>query len=337
EAPAGMLVSPAVLGLIVIAIFFIPNVVGNWIVKPAVAAVQPFMYGSPADVDVHVAAWHGHITPELMMTIGIVIAGLILYGLLPKWQGVYRAFPEYLTLNKLYDSAMVFSESGTNRLSRSYMNGQIRSYLIYMFSGIVIIVLGSMIAKDAIHVTMEGTAPIGAVEIGLIVVLVASVVTTLIARKRLTAIIALGAAGYVVALFFVVFKAPDLALTQLVIETVSVALYLLAFYHLPKMSRHDEKRKFRVGNALVAAAVGLMMALLAMSAASQKALPSISQFYKDTVYSEAGGGNIVNVILVDYRGFDTLFEIAVLSIAAIGIIGLIRLRLTRKGDSSEKQ
>lgn len=337
EAPAGMLVSPAVLGLIVVVIFFVPNLVGDWIVKPAVAAVQPFMYSSPSDVDVHVAAWHGHITPELMMTIGIVIAGLALFSLLPKWQGLYRVFPEQLTLNKLYDSTMIFAESGMNRLSRSYMDGLIRSYLIYMFLGIVIIGLGSLIAKDALAVSFEGTAPIGPVEVGLLLVLVAATATTLVARKRLTAIISLGAVGYTVALLFVVFKAPDLALTQLVIETVSVALFLLAFYHLPKMSRHDEKRKFRIGNAIIAASVGLLMSLLAMSSVSQRALPSISEFYKETVYSEAGGGNIVNVILVDYRGFDTFFEIAVLSIAAIGIIAMIRLRLTRKGDGHEKQ
>src|SRR5690606_6766125 len=286
EAPAGMLVSPAVLGLIVVVIFFVPNLVGDWIVKPAVAAVQPFMYSSPSDVDVHVAAWHGHITPELMMTIGIVIAGLALFSLLPKWQGLYRVFPEQLTLNKLYDSTMIFAESGMNRLSRSYMDGLIRSYLIYMFLGIVIIGLGSLIAKDALAVSFEGTAPIGPVEVGLLLVLVAATATTLVARKRLTAIISLGAVGYTVALLFVVFKAPDLALTQLVIETVSVALFLLAFYHLPQISRKEERMRFRHGNALIALGVGVTMTLVALSAHSQKFLPSISEFYKETVYSD---------------------------------------------------
>ncbi|WP_040224593.1 Na+/H+ antiporter subunit A [Bhargavaea cecembensis] len=337
EAPAGMLVSPAILAFIVVAVFFIPNVIGKWIVKPAVAAVQPFLFDSPADVDVHVAAWHGGLTPELSMTIGIVAVGLILFWLLPKWQPFYGVVPEALSLNKLYDASMVLAEGGANRLSRSYMGGLIRNYLIYMFTGIVVIVLGSLVAKDAFAIKLDGLTPVGPAEIGLILVLLAAATTTLIARRRLTAIISLGAVGYTVALLFVVFKAPDLALTQLVIETVSVALFLLAFYHLPKMSRHDEKRRFRVGNAIVAGAVGLMMALLAMSSVSQRALPSISEFYKETVHSEAGGGNIVNVILVDYRGFDTLFEIAVLSIAAIGIIGMIRLRLTRKGDGHEKQ
>src|SRR5690625_5907152 len=79
------------------------------------------------------------------------------------------------------------------------------------------------------------------------------------------------------------------------------------------------------------------MTLIALSAHSQKLIPSISQYYKDTVVSEAGGGNIVNVILVDYRGFDTLFEIAVLSIAGIGVYSMIRLKLSRKEKVDENK
>ena len=79
------------------------------------------------------------------------------------------------------------------------------------------------------------------------------------------------------------------------------------------------------------------MTLVALSAHSQKLLPSISEYYKETVYTEAGGGNIVNVILVDYRGFDTLFEIAVLGIAGIGIITMIKLRLSKKEGHHENK
>ena len=76
-----------------------------------------------------------------------------------------------------------------------------------------------------------------------------------------------------------------------------------------------------------------MVTLIAIASHSQKLVSSISEYYKETVYSEAGGGNIVNVILVDYRGFDTLFEISVLTIASLGIIGMITVRLAKKkGD-----
>jgi len=134
----------------------------------------------------------------------------------------------------------------------------------------------------------------------------------------------------------VLFKAPDLALTQLVIETVSVALFLAAYYHLPKLNKYEKPkvdRKFKLVNFIISLCVGVLVTIIAISAHSQKLMESISSYYEETVYSEAGGGNIVNVILVDYRGFDTLFEITVLSIASLGIISMITLRLARKkGD-----
>lgn len=335
EAPKGMLISPVFLAILAVVIFFIPNIVGEWLVKPAVAAIQPFMYDSPAAVDVHVAAWHGHITPELWMTIGIFAVGGLMFWTLRKWQHLYDRFPN--TLNSLYDKGMFLSDTGANRFSRTYMTGFIRSYLVYMFSFLVIIVLGTFVLNDAFAVDMNNTAPVGLYEIVIMLALVGSTVTILFSKSRLTAIIALGAVGYSVALFFVIFRAPDLALTQLVIETISVALFLLAFYHLPQISRKEERMRFRFGNALIAFGVGVTMTLVALAAHSGKALPSISEFYKETVYKEAGGGNIVNVILVDYRGFDTLFEIGVLGIAGIGIITLIKLRLTKKEGQHENK
>ena len=99
---------------------------------------------------------------------------------------------------------------------------------------------------------------------------------------------------------------------------------MLAFKHLPSLNNHGQTKRNKVGNAIIAAGVGITVTLVALSAHSQKLIPSISQYYKDTVATEAGGGNIVNVILVDYRGFDTLFEIAVLSIVGIAVIAMIR-------------
>ena len=332
EAPIGMLISPAILGLLVVAIFFIPNVLAEMLIKPAVLAVQPFLYSSPEDIDIHISAWHGWDSPELWMTFGIIILGILLFWTLSKWQHLYEKLSIGFSIDGLYDSLMSLSENGTNRLSNKYMTGYMRSYLIYMFSGIVLLTISTVLIKDAFDISFAKLAPIRFYELIIALVLVAGTITILVAKSRLTSIIALGAVGYTVALFFVIFNAPDLALTQLVIETVSVALFLLAFYHLPKLNRHENRMKFRVGNALVAVGVGITVTIVALSAHSQKLIPSISSYYEETVYSEAGGGNIVNVILVDYRGFDTLFEIAVLSIAALGIIGMIKLRLTKKKE-----
>ena len=332
EAPVGMLLAPGFLAILVIAIFFIPNIVGDWLVKPAVAAIQPFMWDSPAAVDIHVAAWHGYVTPELMMTIGIFAVGGLMFWTLRKWQHHYDRFPD--TLNNLYDQGMFISDKGANRFSNIYMTGFLRSYLVYMFGFVVVILLGTLFLNEAFSLDFNNLAPVGFYEISIVIAMVVGTITILIAKSRMTSIIALGAVGYSVAVTFVIFRAPDLALTQLVIETVSVALFLLAFYHLPKLTQKEERMPFKLGNAIIAVGVGLTMTLIALSSHSQKALPSISEYYKETAYTLAGGGNIVNVILVDYRGFDTLFEIAVLGIASIGIITMIKLRLKKKEGSS---
>jgi multicomponent Na+:H+ antiporter subunit A len=178
-------------------------------------------------------------------------------------------------------------------------------------------------------------APIGFYELILALALVIGSISILFAKSRLTSIIILGAVGYTVSLFFVLFRAPDLALTQLVIETISVALFLLCFFHLPKYVRIKEARmRFRLNRALVSIGVGVVITLIALSSHSQKLFEPISSYYLENAYVEAGGKNVVNVILVDFRGFDTLFEITVLGIAALGIFAMIRLRLTRRNDQS---
>src|SRR5690606_7628161 len=127
----------------------------------------------------------------------------------------------------------------------------------------------------------------------------------LFTTSRLTAIISVGVVGYLIALFFVLFRAPDLALTQLTIETVSVALFLLCFYHLPQLKKELTRVRFRLTNMLISIGVGLVITLIALSVQGISVFESISQYFVEHSYSEAGGKNIVNVILVDFRGFDT--------------------------------
>ncbi len=178
-------------------------------------------------------------------------------------------------------------------------------------------------------------ARIGIYESVLAAIIVIGSVAILFARSRLTSIIILGAVGYTISLFFVLLRAPDLALTQLVIETISVSLFLLCFFHLPLMaSRKEERMTFKLNNALISIGVGVIVTLIALSAHSNKLFDSISNYYLENAYKEAGGKNVVNVILVDFRGLDTMFEISVLSIAALGIFAMIKLRLTGGKDKS---
>lgn len=328
EAPLGMLISPVVLGSLVIIFGLFPNILSHNLISPAMASILPSLL-SPGDVfDVHIYFWHGP-TPELFMTIGVVILGILLYLTLPKWEKAYHLLPEKLTLNKIYDRGIESIQSGSFKLTRFYMNGYIRTYLVYIFAFFILILGYTLYKKDAFLIDTANVSSIGFYELVLSLLIVVTTITILFAKSRLTSIILLGAVGYTVALFFVVFRAPDLALTQLVIETVSVALFLLCFYHLPKFKKEESKIPFKLTNALISIGVGAIVTAIALSANSTKLFDSISQFYVDNTYIRAAGKNMVNVILVDFRGFDTLFEICVLAIAALGIFAMIKLRLTR--------
>lgn len=321
EAPIGMLISPIILASLVIIIFFFPNLLSNTIIAPAVNAIMP---GNTADV--HISQWHG-FKPELFMTMGVVAIGILLFITLPKWRRVYDFFPEKLTLNRLYDSILDISQRAANKMTNRYMNGSIRTYLIYIFSFFIIILATTLGWKNAFKFDTSNISSIGFYEILLALAIVIASISILFAKTRLTSILLLGSIGYTVALFFVLFRAPDLALTQLVIETVSVALFLLCFYKLPKLKMDEEKTGFKLINALISIGVGAIVTMIALSAHSNKLFDSISQYYIENTYDKAAGKNMVNVILVDFRGFDTMFEITVLSIAALGIFGMIKLRL----------
>lgn len=336
EAPIGMLVPPIILAVLVVVFGLFPNLLSYSLIQPAAAAIVPSIVPPGAQLDVHISFWHG-LTPELLMTMGVIATGIALYIFMPKWVRLYDYFPRRITLNQFYDSGLYTAERGSNAITNAYMTGFIRSYLVYIFAFFIAVLGFTIWAKDAFRYDASATAPIGLYEIVLIFVLLAATLTILLAKSRLTSIIALGAVGYTVSLFFVIFRAPDLALTQLVIETVSTALFLLCFYHLPKLSRHEEKRRFQAGNALIAAGVGVIVALLGISAHSSKFFASINEYYVENTYQKAGGENMVNVILVDFRGFDTLFEISVLSVAALGIYGLIKLRLEKGGETNENE
>ncbi|MCC5804544.1 Na+/H+ antiporter subunit A [Rossellomorea vietnamensis] len=331
EAPLGMLISPIILASLVVIFGFFPNILSERIIAPAVEAITPSLIQEGHEVETHISFWHG-FTPELFMTFGVILFGILLYLLLPSWKKVYKWIPERFTLNSFYDGGLIKSERGAQNFTSGYMTGFIRTYLVYIFSFLIAISLFALWFNGAFAINLEEVAPVGVYEIAIALLLVISSVTILFAKSRLTSIISLGAAGYTVSLFFVLFRAPDLALTQLVIETVSVALFLLCFYHLPKLSRHEERMRFKLGNALISIGVGVVVALFAISSYSSKMFKSISKYYIENTHDKAGGENMVNVILVDFRGFDTMFEICVLAIAALGIFSMIKLRLTRRDE-----
>lgn len=328
EAPIGMLISPIILVSLVVLFGLFPNILSQTIIAPAMGSILPSLLHGSEQFEVHISFWHGP-TPELFMTIGVIAFGIVLYKYMPKWSKVYNLFTEKRSFNYLYDQSLKLAQNGSYALTKKYMNGFIRTYLVYIFTFFIFIISWTLIKKDAFKLDFSDISPIGFYEIVLVLILVIGSITILFAKSRITAIILLGSVGYTVALFFVIFRAPDLALTQLVIETVSVALFLLCFYYLPNVKREKERISFRLTNAIISVGVGLMVTLVGLSAHSNKLFDSITEFYVKNTYEKAAGKNMVNVILVDFRGFDTMFEICVLGIAALGIFAMIKLRLTR--------
>ena len=154
-----------------------------------------------------------------------------------------------ITFNYYYDRVFslvrIFKQNHTKLYDRF-----VRSYLMYIFAFFIIITALTLFTHPVSFV-FDNISSIRPYELILIALILISTFCIVLAKSRLFSIIMLASVGYSVALFFVFFGAPDLALTQLSIETISTALFLLCFYHLPKMIRHDEDRKFKLGNFII--------------------------------------------------------------------------------------
>ncbi len=330
EAPLGMLISPIILGSLVIIGFFFPNLLSKYLLKPALTSILPVL--SEADVvDLKIKAWHGFLSPELWMTVGVVALGTILYLNLRKWYRVYHFYPQSLTINHIYNLILDKMEQISESITNFYMTGFIRDYLVYIIGFMIVVVGGSIWLFDGISFDSSNDTPATPFEIAIMIVAVVSAVAVLFSKSRITSIVAVGALGFIVAFFFVLFRAPDLALTQLVVETVTTALFLLCFYHLPQLRKEISRIPFKVTNAIISIGAGAVVTLVALSVNGNRLFDSISSFYENA-YELAGAKNIVNAILVDFRGIDTMLEILVLSIAGLGVYSLIKLRLAKEGS-----
>jgi multicomponent Na+:H+ antiporter subunit A len=332
EAPIGMLLPPIVLASLVVGIFFFPNILSNYLLKPAVASILPSLAMGGEIYVKKINAWHRWNT-EVYMTIGIVVFGTLLYIYLRKWIRIYLFYPQSITLNNMYNLGMEKSEDLFQSITNRYMTGSIRDYLIYIFAFIIFIIGGALWLLDGISFDHSQDASISVYEGGIVISMVISAVAVLLSNSRLTSIVAVGALGLLVSFLFVLFRAPDLALTQLVVETVTTALFLLCFYHLPQLRKEISKVSFKATNAIISIGVGVVVTIFALSVNGTKLFDSISSFYENS-YELAGAQNIVNAILVDFRGIDTMLEILVLVIAGIGVYTLIKLRLSG-GDGNE--
>lgn len=332
EAPFGMLIPSVILAFFIVVIFFFPNVFSKYLLKPAFVAILPMF--TIDKVDIKIRAWHGWNT-ELLMTIGVVIMGSLLFITVKRWVPLLKQYPQWLTLNNLFEKSLEKVERYSLTITNRYMTGSIRHYFIYIFSFFVIVLAGSLLLLHGIQFDVSEDNVISIYDMGLVLGVMIAALTVLFTSNRMTAIVALSVVGYLVTMFFVIFRAPDLALTQMVVETVTTVLFLLCFYHLPKLQKNIGRIKFKLTNLIVSVATGLTITILALSSNSHKLFEPISYFFENA-YELAGAKNIVNAILVDFRGFDTMLEISVLCIAGLGVHTLARFRM-KGSDHNEAE
>lgn len=335
EAPLGLLLSPVVLAALAIVFGLFPNLASYSLIEPAMAAIHPGLLGPGEQFMVSISLWHG-FNMELFMTAGVVAFGITLVLLHKRTAVLHQPLFAKASLNRSYDGGIRLADRVSHMITRVYMTGSIRHYLIYIFVFLIIALGLSLITQDALKFDTADFAEMSFYEGTIIIALILSSISVLFVTSRLMAIILTGAVGYLVSLFFVIFRAPDLALTQLSVETVSVALFLLCFYHLPKLKKELVSLRFKLWNFIIALGVGTIMTLVALSASGVKPFESISHYFLENSYTLAGGKNVVNVILVDFRGFDTMLEIVVLGIASFGIYSMIKLKLQEDGGETSR-
>ncbi|WP_080874679.1 Na+/H+ antiporter subunit A [Oceanobacillus timonensis] len=334
EAPVGMLISPIILAALVIVFGLFPNLLAYSIIEPAMAAIAPGILSPGEFFDVHISHWHG-FSAELFMTIGIIVLGLILFMTFKKWENSAFYRGERDVLNSAYDWGYEGLIKGSQSLTRLQMTGRLRDYFIYMCTFIILILAYTMYRFSLPSIQSLDLSPVPIYMWIIMLVFVGSVLIVPFINNRVALIITTGVSGFIVALLFVLFRAPDLALTQLLIESVSVILFMLVFYHLPNLKKVKTPSKTKAIKLIVSIGFGLMITLGSLSTFSMgqnTGYDSISEFYTENAKEEAGGYNIVNVILVDFRGMDTMLEILVLSMAALAVVSLIRLRFKGSED-----
>ncbi len=331
EAPFGMLISPIILASLVVIFGLFPNLLSYSLIEPTMMAIMP---GLGAGFEVDISMWHG-FNFELLMTAGVVLIGALLFVLMNKWSKLSLYERERDPLNWFYDQTLSGTIKGSQLVTRAQMTGRLRDYFVYMWTFMILIVAYTMFRYDALAIDPVNTAAITPYILVLTIVFIGAVVSIPFINNRIVAIIVTGVVGFLIALYFVIFRAPDLALTQLLVETVSVVLFMVAFYHLPELRKESFKPRFNFVNLLISIGVGAIVTALALSSlalGNEAGFEPISDYFIANAKELAGGYNIVNVILVDFRGLDTILEILVLAIAALGVVAMIKLRLKEGRD-----
>jgi multicomponent K+:H+ antiporter subunit A len=329
EPPRYMILPMALLGVLCLLVGIVPNLT----VAPFLDAASHAVLGNGIPV-YHIAIWHGLNLP-LAMSMAALVGGLLLYyqrkGLFAFYERKYRV-DEKAVFEKRIQSLVRFAQQVTDTIE----NGSLQRSVALLISTALLLAavefwpLGSLLGDVAL-------SPVDGISLLLAAVLVIAALTTVaIHHNRVAALLVMGVVGLIVSLVFVRFSAPDLALTQISVEVVTIILMMLALYFLPQLTPNESGKTRVLRDIALASGTGLGVGLLTLAILTRPYDTSLADFFLANSVSGGGGTNVVNVILVDFRGFDTLGEITVLAIAGLGVyLMLDGLRLPLPGADGD--
>jgi len=325
EAPPRLWLPPLILASAGLAVGLAPALLAGPLISAAVGSVVG------ESTTVKLALWHG-INAVLVASLLTLAVGVVLAFARP----VYLRTTRFVEAGGRLGPQRWFSALGRGTVrvatgqTRLIQDGHLRHYIATSFLTAAVLVGAALLRA--------GTIPLGTWdmtirphEVGVAIAIVVAAFAAVRARSRMEAVAALGVVGYGVAIMYLFFSAPDLAITQVLIETLTVIIFVLVLHALPRSAAFDRQRT-SIPAMVAAIAAGATMTLLTLSAMQDRPFGEVSTYYIANSVPEARGENVVNVILVDFRALDTLGEITVLTLAALGVYALIRLRSGSRAD-----
>ncbi len=319
EAPLKMLIGPALLAVLGLLFGLFPGVF------IAVMLQQSALSILSETLSLKISIWQGFNLVLLLSFVTLLLGGVLFLvrSRMPERLLALRA-PALLKPSAWYEGSLRLLSSLARLQTRLLQNGYLRNYII------VIVVTAISLASFALYrsagrFVLEPAVAVTFYEVALAFIIVVSTVLLITSKSRLKSIVALGVLGFSIGIIFVIYGAPDVALTTFAIETLNVILFVLVLYRLPRFLKLSRSSN-RVRDSLIAGGVGVFMTLIVLYATSFELSPELKRFFAAASLPEGKGRNIVNVILVDFRALDTLGEMTVLAIAAVGIFAMLKLR-----------
>ncbi len=321
EPPFGMRAPATLLAFLCILVGLLPALLVEKIVNSTTqATTQNFAFEGT-----HLALWHGFNLPLLMSVIALA-GGAVFYFSLAKG-GALREIDLDPKLGRLqgrilFDLFLKNLLLNSRRFRRATETGKLQSYLLWIVIFTIGLVGFPLLSNGIGSGTRELThAPALAIVLWMLL-FSACWMLLWFHHERIKAVLISGAVGLVVTMVFIGFSAPDLALTQITVDVVTTVLLLMSLSLLPQLTPYESSPTRRWRDAIIALGGGLGIATIAWLIMTRDH-NSISWFFLQQSIPLGGGTNVVNVILVDFRGFDTFGEITVLGIAAIGVLSLM--------------